>query len=145
MWDNERERGYVRGTAISQACCCAGCEALSLGVSIATPGDVTSWPTDLVKSISLAVNLFLCTVYTHTHKEHKIKFATVTSGHCHIPDIGIGFALNSCKRSAGQPCLLSQQEDLMMTKMWNWMTILPRVPAWETHSNKDTLSLYSCV
>lgn len=35
-------RGYVRGTAISQACCCAGWEAPSLGVSIATPGDVTS-------------------------------------------------------------------------------------------------------
>lgn len=36
------ERGYVRGTAISQAHCCAGLEDLSLGVSMATPGDVTS-------------------------------------------------------------------------------------------------------
>ena len=65
----ERERGYVRGTAISQACCCAGWEAPSLGVSIATPGDVTSWPTDLVKSISLAVRLFVSAAHedTHTH------------------------------------------------------------------------------
>lgn len=79
--DNQRkeratEGGYVRGTAISQTCCCSGFEAPSLGVSIATPGDVTSWPSDLVKSISLDVILLVSGSHSHSHTRVKIHTHT---------------------------------------------------------------------
>lgn len=95
------EGGYVRGTAISQACCCSGWEALSLGVSIATPGDVTSWPSDLVKSISLDVILFVSGSHSHSHTHtHVSKFKRYTT-----------FTFTICSGSTNQVC---------NCKIWNF-------------------------